>query len=197
MSYNTNAQVEITGYGGYACADRFDYYYGSGKVIGAGLYGASIGLETSRGSTLEFMWQHSGTNLELYDYYYDGHSSKLTPDVNIDYFTLNFGYAKNDGDSPVSPFAGVMLGGVNIGAKDYNESAFLFCPGFQAGVKIFPTEKVGIRLQGALLMPVQGFGGGFGCSVGTGGSGCGTSVSTYTTITQMTFSGGIVLRLDK
>ena len=189
------AQIEITGYGGYACADRFDFYYGSGKVYGKGLYGASIGTQTSRGSMLEFMWQHTSTTLDVYNYTYGSIIEDVTVDLNMDYYMLNFGYSREAGDSPVSPFATVMLGGANASSPTTDESLFMFCMGFQAGVKIFPNDRVGFRMQGALLMPVQGTSGGFGCSVGTGGSGCGTSVYTYSTITQMTFSGGLILRL--
>jgi hypothetical protein len=40
------------------------------------------------------------------------------------------------------------------------------------------------------------FGGiGFGCGIGTGGGGCGAGASTYTSIIQGDFTGGIVLKL--
>lgn len=196
-SAKINAQVELTAYGGYALDDKFDFYYGNGKIHGAGLFGASVGLRTSQGTMLEFMWQHTSTSIEVYDYYESLVGSYYDIDVNVDYFTLNFGYSRAVPGSPVQPFAGVMLGGVNVGAKDYGESTFMFNPGLQAGVKVFPNEKFGIRLQAALMMPTQGMSGGFGCSIGTGGSGCGTGVSTYTSITQMTFSGGVILNLGE
>jgi hypothetical protein len=59
------------------------------------------------------------------------------------------------------------------------------------GLKIFPTEHFGIRLQARLLMPMQFGGLGIGC--GTGGCGGGTYAST--TFVQGDFTGGIIIRL--
>jgi hypothetical protein len=52
---------------------------------------------------------------------------------------------------------------------------------------------VGIRLQTGLNFPIQYFGAAF--TVGTGGSGAG--VSATSTITQLYFLGGLIIRLEK
>ena len=66
-----------------------------------------------------------------------------------------------------------------------------------AGLKIWLTDMLGIRLQGSMMMPMVFNGFGFGCGIGTGGSGCGTNVYTRITPFQGEFSGGLILRISK
>ena len=70
-----------------------------------------------------------------------------------------------------------------------------FTAGFGGGLRYHIGERLGIRLQARLLLPMQFGGVGFGCGIGTGGGSCGAGVSTYTNIIQGDFTGGITLRL--
>jgi hypothetical protein len=63
--------------------------------------------------------------------------------------------------------------------------------GFGAGVKIFFTENVGLRLHGRLLMPLVFTGGGF--YFGTGGAGFG--VSSGIPALQGDLSAGLIIGL--
>ncbi len=60
---------------------------------------------------------------------------------------------------------------------------------FSGGVKIYLSEKLGLRLQGRLLMPLYVSGGGF--YVGTGGAG--VSVGAGVPILQGDLSAGLII----
>jgi hypothetical protein len=47
-----------------------------------------------------------------------------------------------------------------------------------------------------MLMPMVWNGVGFGCGIGTGGSGCGGNVYTRVTPFQGEFSGGLIIRIS-
>jgi len=66
-----------------------------------------------------------------------------------------------------------------------------------AGLKIWLTDFLGIRIQGSMLMPMVFNGVGFGCGIGTGGSGCGGNLYTRITPFQGEFSGGLILRISQ
>ncbi|MCK7528585.1 MAG: hypothetical protein MZV64_69045 [Ignavibacteriales bacterium] len=55
------------------------------------------------------------------------------------------------------------------------------------GVKVYLSDKVGLRFQGRLLIPMQFEGG--SVYVGTGGAG--VAVGAYTAFVQGDFSGGL------
>ena len=93
----------------------------------------------------------------------------------------------------LSPYATLGLGVAWFAPKNTNkyQTSTQLSITFGAGVKIFITDMIGIRLQGSMLMPMifQGIGFGFG----TGG----TSAGAYTRITpfQGEFSGGLIIRI--
>ncbi|MNE86539.1 hypothetical protein D3C80_1836510 [compost metagenome] len=70
-------------------------------------------------------------------------------------------------------------------------SATKFAWGLRGGVNIFPSPKVGIKLQASLLSSVQAVGGSF--YFGTGGTGAG--VSNYSSMLQFVIGGGLTLNL--
>jgi hypothetical protein len=76
-----------------------------------------------------------------------------------------------------------------------SESNTWFTAGLGGGLRYYLNDRIGIRLQARLLLPMQFGGVGFGCGIGTGGGGCGAGVSTYTNIIQGDFTGGVVLKL--
>ena len=81
-------------------------------------------------------------------------------------------------------FGGLNLGAAGLEPKESKYSGvWKFDVDLHLGAKIFPSKKVGIRLQTGLNFPIQYFGAAF--TVGTGGSGAG--VSATSTITQLYF----------
>jgi opacity protein-like surface antigen len=97
--------------------------------------------------------------------------------------------------SKVEGFGGIMAGAafINVDNPDNNtgNSATKFAWGLKAGVNIWASEKMAIKLQGQLMSAVQGAGGGL--YFGTGGGGAG--VSTYSSMLQFGLGGGLSFAL--
>ena len=97
----------------------------------------------------------------------------------------------------IKPFGTIAVGLTVWSPKSsqYN-SKTQFSATVGGGLKIWLTDVVGIRLQGNMLMPMVWNGVGFGCGIGTGGSGCGGNVYTRVTPFQGEFSGGLIIKIS-
>lgn len=129
--------------------------------------------------------------MDIYDYYFSGYVTDVP--VSVNNITVGF-----DGHKPLNEMGTSVFGGVNLGTaglvpkeSDYS-GRWKFDVDLHIGAKIFPSDKVGIRLQTGLNLPIQYFGAAF--TVGTGGSGAG--VSATSTVTQLYFLGGLIFRLQ-
>jgi hypothetical protein len=92
-------------------------------------------------------------------------------------------------------FAGMKMGTGTLAFPDGEyRNITKFSLGLQGGMKYFATERIGIRLQANLMMPVLAAGGSLWWSPG-GGTAVG--VSTFSPIVQFGFTGGIIFRLQK
>jgi hypothetical protein len=94
----------------------------------------------------------------------------------------------------VSPFIGLNLGGVFMAPKtsEYYSYWFFAC-GADAGVKVYFSKYVGLRLQAQLLMPIQG--GGFTFYYGGGGAGGGVYLTSP--LLDFGFTGGLIFRIGQ
>ena len=79
-----------------------------------------------------------------------------------------------------------------IPTEKYSEQ-WRFAVGAKLGAIIHLNEKFGLVLQTQLMVPVQGVGFGVGC----GGGGCGSGATTTSTATQLGFTGGLEIKLNK
>jgi hypothetical protein len=94
--------------------------------------------------------------------------------------------------SNLKPFAGLTLGASRFNPNGTERGDEWFFSGtFGAGVKIIPSERIGIRLQGRLLLPFQWGSAGLWC--GTGG--CSAGVGTTSVFIQGDFTAGLIIRL--
>jgi opacity protein-like surface antigen len=97
----------------------------------------------------------------------------------------------------VEPFVGLGIGMVIYDVTNprtgNSDGGTKFAWGLRGGSNFWVSESVGIRIQASLLSAVQGAGGGL--YFGTGGTGAG--VSTYSTIYQFGFDGGLVFKFPR
>ena len=94
----------------------------------------------------------------------------------------------------VRPYGTLSLGTTYFNIKDDDaDDEWLFSVAAGLGLKYFFNERVGIRLQARLLLPVIYNGGGF--YLGTGGSGM--YVSSTAPIVQGDFTGGLIIALGQ
>jgi hypothetical protein len=186
--------VRVNLFSGYTFQDKFPvggtyygYTYSEGVIEEGAHFGGSIEFEARRNKAIELLYQNQPTTA-----YYKGSSGLLETnkyDVSVNYIML--------GGLHYAPFSPLVhgYGGFNIGAGFLtgDATATKFAWGGKLGLLLNASEKVGIKLGAQLLSPVQGAGGGF--YFGTGGAGVG--VSTYSSIYQFAFTGGLCFTFDK
>ena len=176
--------MTLEGFGGWLWTGSAGYN-GSVKVDDKGNYGvrAGVGLDSR---VFEFEWNQTVTTMEWFDFLND---ETLREDATINYYMLGINQEFMEGTAV--PFGVLNLGIMNVKFTDVNFSDNWFTVGLGGGVKIYPTDRFGLRLQARIFLPMQFAGVGFGC--GTGG--CGSGVSGYATTLQGDFTGGVILRL--
>jgi hypothetical protein len=180
-------KAELTPFGGYVFPSRWSGAYGSVYFNGAAQYGGMLSIATSRVVDFNIIYNRIDTKAEpeAYGYPLDDF------DVSENYYMV--GVTKNFRvNEKVSPFASFNLGGVYFAPKntDYY-SYWFFAMGMDAGVKVYFSKVVGIRMQAQLMFPVQY--GGFSFYYGSGGGG--SSVYVTSTMLDFGFTGGLIFRL--
>ena len=187
MAQSVIAQPSITleVFGGWLWTGKAGYD-GSIKVDDKGNYGLRGGISPKTQMVIEFEWNHTDTRLQWYD---NIEQRNLTEDVKMNYYILGFNKELSEG--PAVPFGIVNIGVMNLKGETLNFSENWFTVGLGGGLKYYLSDHIGIRLQARLFLPMQFAGVGFGCDTG----GCGSGVSTYTTVIQGDFTGGIILKM--
>lgn len=188
---NGQAMKEITVLGGYtlgetfATTDGFEVYVHDGAT-----WGGSLAFYPNKFFDVSLNYTRQETKIDLYDYFSSGYATDVPASVN----NITLGFNRNQ---PINEMGTSLFGGVNLGTAglEPKESKYTgrwkFDFDIHLGAKIFPSPKVGIRLQTGINFPVQYFGAAF--TFGTGGSGAG--VSATSTITQVYFLGGLMFRI--
>ena len=186
------AQVELSAFGGYQFGGRADADLGDLTAKDGLNFGLAIDVPVRPGLMAEVLWIHQESRLRLDEP--GAFSDRRTLfDMGIDYFHAGaIAYVEN---GPVVPFGSFALGATWFNPQGVDVSGeWRFSISVGGGVKYFLNEKVGIRLQGHLLMPMQWSGGGMWCGTSTG---CAVSIGSGTVILQGEFSGGLVFKLGQ
>ena len=153
-------KAEISVLGGWQFGGSLNIYQaGSISIKDALAVTGVVDINIQRGGQLELMYDWQGTQVNL-------GGAKLF-DADLHYFQIGgLGYVDK---GKLEPFGVATLGLTYINPKDseFNgETRFSFTLG--AGAKVFPTERIGLRFEGRLLMTVIDGAVGLGC----GGAGC-------------------------
>jgi hypothetical protein len=178
--------LAVNVFGGYTFQDKINFSSGYGVIEDGGHWGGSIEYGVNEYMSAELLYQRMDTRAVLYGPY-----RSEAGGLGINYIMV--GAVKYTGlGGPVSPYGG-LAGGIGVfDGKDFSTSNVVrFAFGLKLGVLFNVSEKIGIRVQGQMLSPVQGAGGGF--YFGTGGTGA--SISTYSTIYQFGFTGGLQYKI--
>lgn len=188
--------LRINGYTFYAFDDKVDSYYSSteffnGKIKGGFQWGGGLEYMMAPVQSIELSYLRLDSNAPMT--YYDKGMNGVTStdfDVATNYVLIGsnryFPTGKN-----IEPYAGAQLGLGILSAtnpdKNKSDTATKFAWGLKAGINIWASDNVGIKLQTGLNSIVQGAGGGF--YFGTGGGGVG--VSAYSSFYQFYIGGGL------
>jgi len=192
FSSDVFAQVEIFGFGGYEVASDVQVTQGQLNIYSNPNYGAGISFEVERGVQTEVFWIGQQTPMELKRY--NGLTEPLF-DVGIHYFQVGAIYEfRQTKAQKAFPFTSFSLGATLFSPIDseYSEE-WRFSITFGGGGKFYLSDKVGIRLQARMLIPLNFSGAGMWC----GSCGCSVGVGSWATLLQADFTGGIFVRLGK
>ena len=177
--------ITLEAFGGWLWTGKAGYN-GTIKVDDKGNYGVRGGISPKSQMVVEFEWNHTETTLHWYDYVTQ---ENYNEDVIMNYYLLGFNQELTEG--PAVPFGVFNIGVLNVKGQETNFSENWFTVGLGGGLKYYFSDRVGIRLQARIFLPMQFGGVGFGC----GSGGCGSGVSGYTSTIQGDFTGGVVLKL--
>ncbi len=184
-NYSYVQKVEIKPQYGYQVGAKYNYYGGYLKLESSDQYGLTFGINATDDISVEFMWAQQNTDIRIKDFQFYPQETTLT-DVVVNHYQIGaihmFGY------SDARPFAGLSAGWSSFNPDlDRYDGTTTFTLGITGGLKYFFTDRIGIRIQSQLLMPVS-WGGVY---VGGGGSG----VTAGGSILQLNFSGGLIIGL--
>jgi hypothetical protein len=172
----TFAQVELFGFGGYMVANDVSVTEGELNVYSNPNYGASIAFEVDRGLQAELLWIGQQTTMDLKRY--NGLTEPLF-DIGINYFQAGAIYEFKQNSKQIAfPFTSFSLGATLFSPDSsiYGDE-WRFSITFGGGGKFYLSDKVGLRLQARLLLPINFSSVGMWC----GSEGCSATVGSWAT----------------
>ncbi|NPD46030.1 MULTISPECIES: hypothetical protein [unclassified Lentimicrobium] len=196
---STYSQVELSPMVGYFFGGKSNFYEGSLKIKDNINYGLHLGFDAGGHSMLELSYAVSSSDAQWRPNfsYID-----LLPSREFDIQTHMFLIGGTKGVELSNPQL-IGFGTFKAGAVYYNATngditdVWRFMINLGAGIKYYFTDKVGIKFQGNMYMPMYFNGGGIYCGIGSGGSNCGASVSSTVVIFQGDLTAGLIFKLGQ
>ena len=188
-------KVELTPFGGYLLGGSVKFYEGKFKVEDAACYGANLAVQVRSGTFVELGWTGMQTQGNWNPYYeYSVSIPEGTVDMAVHHFQIGSVSELPLDNEAIRPYGTASLGTTWFNIQDDDaDDEWLFSVAAGLGLKYFFNEKIGIRVQARLILPVVYNGGGF--YLGTGGSGM--YVSSTAPIVQGDFTGGLIIALGQ
>ena len=194
-------KIEITPFYGYGFNGKFTAYQGDLNIRNDAVYGGTLDITIQPGLQVEFFYSRSDTRIDFIEW--RGPTYKLT-DLSVNYFQLGVVRHAMKKDNII------VYGTGSLGAtlfsptgQPYDESdggteenykyqdSWLFSLTLGGGAKVFLSDRIGLRFEGRILMPITWGGGGF--MVGSGGGGF--YLGGGSAILQASLMGGLIIAL--
>lgn len=201
----TLAQTDLQPFAGWHFGGKWRFYEGDVKVKSNVSYGIALDHVVTYDVAVEVYYSKMSTTAEwrpAAPRYENLLPSAFKTDVH--YFQLGAIKTVDTGGN-IEPFGGLTVGATwfhnydptddGLPGAQYSADVTLFSISLGGGVKVMLSDRVGIRLQGRLLMPMYFNGLGFFVGAGTGGASAGLGVSSTIPIVQGDLTGGLVFRL--
>lgn len=165
-------RVELSPFIGYET--RSTVYTSLGYLyIGSGMdYGGSLDFAIGGSRYAEISYSHMMTTLNVDD----GYNERFLCDLGINYYSIGI-LQETRPLTKISPYGLLTLGWVNYNPQTDDisgENKMHFS--FAGGIKIKASERIGLRLQARLLMPIFYAGANF--NSGTGGTSANISATS-------------------
>jgi len=186
-------KVELNAFANYMFGASNDYYYnnynGNLYIEPSIVYGGAIDVDLRNNMMLELQYAFQPTTVRIEGY--AGSPSDNGSEINNHFIQIGGLYHKDVNDK-VTMFGGLLFGmEIFAPANQAYDSETRFLGSLTGGAKIWLNDKIGLRLNANLNMPMIFSGAGF--YLGTGGSGYG--VSTVIQLFQFSLGGGLVFKL--
>ena len=194
-----NAQkIEIAAKGGVFFGGNANFAYANIKFNTAGTWGVDLSLKSKAGY-VGISWSQAITQGQINDWY-GGNYTSYNFDADLHYILGT--YRPTFVKESLEGFLTVQLGAVGAFLTDLVDGGryqnWMFAGAIGGGGSyFFGSGRIGLRIEGRLLLPMSFAGVSFGCGVGTGGASCGTGLSGYAAIAQGDITGGLVIRLGQ
>ena len=190
-------KVELTPFGGYLLGGSVKFYEGKFKIEDAGCYGGNLAVQVRGGNFVELSYTGMTTqgNWKPYsNYINDPDFLAFTVDMAVNHFQIGSVNEIPLDNESIRPYGTVSIGTTwfNVKSEDADDE-WLFSAMAGLGLKYFFNDKIGIRIQARLILPMVYNGGGF--YFGTGGSGM--YVSSTAPIVQGDCTGGLIIALGQ
>jgi len=195
-------KVEITPFYGYQFNGKATGYNGDLNIRDASSYGIMLDVNVKNGMQVELLYSRSDTRADFVQY--RGPTYKLS-DMSVNYFQL--GFLRTVKKTKKVEMHGIFSLGASLFSPTgtpydeipedevtgtyYYEDWWFFSITAGGGAKIWLSKKIGIRLEGRLMMPITWAGGGFMVSSGGGGFYFGGGSA----ILQASLTAGIIVAL--
>lgn len=181
--------VELTPLLGYTFRSTVNITNGEARIDDGFTYGGALTIAPSPYNAIEISYYRYETEATAYSSY-NGFVDVST-DVAVNYMLIG-GQRLFPVNDKLTPFTGFNIGAGWLGSKDDSFSTITkFSMGFDAGVKIMVSEKVGLRLQTNFNFPITSVGG----SMYWGSGGSGVGLTGYVPIWSFGFNGGLIFKL--
>jgi hypothetical protein len=190
LALNSEAQsVELTPFAGYTFRSTINITGGQARVHDGFTYGGALTVAASKFNALELSYYRYGTTATA-ESSYTGFVEVSTP-VAVNYMFIG-GQRLFPTSDKVTGFSGINLGAGWISSTDNAFSSITkFAMGFDLGVKIMASEKIGIRLQTNLNFPISSSGGTMWWSSGNTNVGMTGNVPIW----SFGFMGGLIYKI--
>jgi hypothetical protein len=154
-------------------------------------WGIAVDIDLHSEAQLELLYNRQDTKLEFYEY--PTRIKNEIADVSLDYLQIG-GLYRRPMDK-LEPYFLFTLGATRYAFKttSYGD-LWKFSLIFGLGSKVWLSERVGLRFQGRVLMPMSWSGAGLWCG---GGSGCGVGVGGTSLMPQFDLGVGLAIRLGQ
>ncbi len=187
--------IQIMPFAGYMLGGSVHYLEGKLNVNDGPVFGGSfIVADIKYATDLEISYFRMGSTAD-FDAYPGYGLQDQTVDMASNYLQIG-AIKKMQASEKFFPFFSISLGTTWFTSPEY-ESVWRFSVAMGGGAEIFFTDRIGIMLRARLLLPMNFAGVGGWCGIGTGGSGCGLSMNSYSVVTQGDFTGGLIFKLGK
>jgi len=191
LTFVSKAQhLELYPFAGYTFGTHCYVTGGTAKLSDGFTYGGTLSIVAGQNNSVEVTYMRQDAT---------GTANSIIPGfINVkDPMSVNYIFIGGSRLFPVNdmvtPFFGANVGMGILASKDnYFSNIEKLAFGVDLGVKIMVSDKVGIRLQSNLNMPVTNVGAGLWWSSGGGSS---VGVTGNIPFVQFGFTGGLILRM--